>query len=116
MRKPKDLGFRVTVIVLTFLISAANNDSYSAFYMTPDYPLYGLVFVTLFWEFNRYGILRAYKRLLPHASMGKRILVVFCISYAINFVLRLLYFYGKVWLFGETFYPIDTYIWNNVLN
>jgi hypothetical protein len=112
----KDIVFRVAVIVLTFVISVTNDAVFSAFYMTASHPWYGLLFVTLFWELNRIGFLKAYKRLLPDATMGKRITVIFCISYTITAFLRLLYFYSVSWFFGDPSYPIETFIWNNILN
>jgi hypothetical protein len=116
MHKPKDIVFRIGVILLTFLISVTNDAVFSAFYMTASHPWYGLLFVTLFWELNRAGFLKAYKRVLPDATMGKRVAVIFCISYAITAPLRLLYFYSLSWFFGEPSYPIETFIWNNILN
>jgi hypothetical protein len=116
MHKQNDIGFRISMILLTFVISVTNGLDLNSFYMTSSYPLYGLLFVILFWELNRVVFLKAYKKLLPDTPMGRRILVIFCCCYAITMPLRWLYFYSKGWFFPEPAPPVHTFIWNNLFN
>jgi hypothetical protein len=115
MQKHRDIAVRMAAIVVSFLVSVVNEDGWNAFYMNGAHPLLGFCFIVLFWELNRFVFLRLYKKLLPEAGMGRRLLIIFTAGYIVTFILRALYFYTEAWLYQLPPVP-DKFWWNNVLN
>ncbi len=113
INKPYDIITRIAAVVLTYLTSMGAYSYFDAFYVTTDHPLYAMLSILLFWELHRICFLKAYKYLLPEATMGARIAVVFTISYTLCFILRFYNFYTEAWLYHLPYPNLNSFLIGN---
>jgi len=99
MRKQYDVAIRIITVAVTFVLDFGAFSAYDAFYTVNNHLIHALVTTIIIWELHRLCFLKAYKVLLPDASMGKRIAVLFIISYVLTFTIRFYNFYSEAWLY-----------------
>ncbi|MBE7170821.1 MAG: histidine kinase [Williamsia sp.] len=88
--KWNDLPIRIIGISLTCFVYVYTNNELEALITGRGigYPLFSIVSITIWWELSRLLILQIYARMLPAASMAKRVTAVFFTSLLVFVVVR----------------------------